>query len=210
LKASPDLAVGQKKPEYSLVFMGYAGRICAVFVFGDELKPNSIPAMNRLHAVGYRVALVSGDDDQTTKSFAEELGIKEAEGGKLPQEKANLIAALQRKGQLVAMVGDGINDAPALIQSDLAIAVYSGSDLGKEAADLTLMRGDPLQIWDFIQLAKAVKRKIYQNLGFSFFYNLVSIPLAMSGLLTPLIAVSAMLLSSLSVIGNTLLLLKKA
>jgi P-type E1-E2 ATPase len=183
--------------------------MCAVFVFGDELKPNSIPAMNRLHAAGYRVALVSGDDDQTTKSFAEELGIGKAEGGKLPQEKANLISALQRKGQLVAMVGDGINDAPALIQSDLAIAVYSGSDLGKEAADLTLMRGDPLQICDFIDLAKKVKTKVHQNLGCSFIYNLVSIPIAMSGLLTPLIAVSAMLLSSLSVIGNTLLLLKK-
>ena len=209
LQASPDLTVDAKKPEHSLVFMGYAGRMCAVFVFGDELKPNSIPAMKLLHGAGYRVALVSGDDDQTTKSFAEELGIAEAQGGKLPQEKANLISALQQGGQLVAMVGDGINDAPALIQSDLPIAVYSGSDLGKEAADLTLMRGDPLQIWDFVQLAKEVKRKIYQNLGFSFFYNLVSIPIAMSGLLTPLIAVSAMLLSSLSVIGNTLLLLKK-
>ena len=107
------------------------------------------------------------------------------------------------------MVGDGINDAPALIQADLAIAVHSGSDLGREAADLTLMRGDPLQIWDFVQLAKEVKKKIYQNLGFSFVYNLVSIPVTMSGLLSPLVAVCAMLLSSLSVIGNTLLLLKK-
>jgi heavy metal translocating P-type ATPase len=210
LKASPELTVGEKKPEHSLVFMGYAGRMCAVFVFGDELKPNSIPAMNRLHAAGYRVALVSGDDDQTTKSIAKELGIEEAQGGQLPQEKANFISLVQQLGQLVAMVGDGINDAPALIQSDLAIAVYSGSALGKEAADLTLMRGDPLQICDYIDLAKKVKTKVHQNLGCSFIYNLVSIPVAMSGLLTPLIAVSAMLLSSLSVIGNTLLLLKKA
>ncbi|MCG6945953.1 MAG: cation-translocating P-type ATPase [Deltaproteobacteria bacterium] len=209
LKSSPDLAVGEKKPEHSLVFMSYAGRMCAVFVFGDELKPNSIPAINRLRGAGYRVTLVSGDDDQTTKSIAEELGIGEAQGGKLPQEKANLISTLQQQGQLVAMVGDGINDAPALIQSDLAIAVHSGSDLGKEAADLTIMRGDPLQIWDFVQLAQEVRRKIYQNLGFSFFYNLVSIPIAMSGLLSPLIAVCAMLLSSLTVIGNTLLLLRK-
>ncbi len=209
LKASPDISVGEKKPEHSLVFMGYAGRMCAVFVFGDELKPNSIPAMNRLHGAGYRVALVSGDDDQTTKSIAEELGIEEAQGGKLPQEKANFISTVQQQGQLVAMVGDGINDAPALVQADLAIAVHSGSDLGKEAADLTLMRGDLLQLWDFVLLAKEVKKKIHQNLGFSFIYNLVSIPIAMSGLLTPLIAVSAMLLSSLSVIGNTLLLLRK-
>ncbi|MBW2580501.1 MAG: cation-translocating P-type ATPase, partial [Deltaproteobacteria bacterium] len=209
LEAGPDLPVAENRPEHSLVFMSYAGRLCGVFVFGDELKPNSIPAVSRLHGAGYRVALVSGDDDQTTKAIAKEVGIDEAQGGKLPQEKASFISALQQQGQLVAMVGDGINDAPALVQADLAIAVHSGSDLGKEAADLTLMRGDLLQLWDFVLLAKEVKKKIHQNLGFSFIYNLVSIPIAMSGLLTPLIAVSAMLLSSLSVIGNTLLLLKK-
>jgi heavy metal translocating P-type ATPase len=209
LEASPDLPIPAKKPEHSLVLMSYAGRMCAVFVFGDELKPNTIPAMNRLHGAGYRVALVSGDNDQTTKAIAIEVGIKEAQGGQLPQEKAKFISTLQQQGQLVVMVGDGINDAPALIQSDLAIAVHSGSNLGKEAADLTLMRGDPLQICDFMDLAKKVKSKVHQNLGCSFIYNLVSIPIAMSGLLTPLIAVSAMLLSSLSVIGNTLLLTKK-
>jgi heavy metal translocating P-type ATPase len=209
LEAGPDLPVAENRPEHSLVFMSYAGRVCGVFLFGDELKPNSIPAVSRLHGAGYRVALVSGDDDQTTKAIAKEVGIDQAQGGKLPQEKASFISALQQQGQLVAMVGDGINDAPALVQADLAIAVHSGSDLGKEAADLTLMRGDLLQLWDFVLLAKEVKKKIHQNLGFSFIYNLVSIPIAMSGLLTPLIAVSAMLLSSLSVIGNTLLLLKK-
>jgi heavy metal translocating P-type ATPase len=209
LEAGPDLPVAENRPEHSLVFMSYAGQACGVFVFGDELKPNSIPAISHLQGAGYRVALVSGDDDQTTKAIAKEVGIDEAQGGKLPQEKASFISALQQQGQLVAMVGDGINDAPALVQADLAIAVHSGSDLGKEAADLTLMRGDLLQLWDFVLLAKEVKKKIQQNLGFSFIYNLVSIPIAMSGLLTPLIAVSAMLLSSLSVIGNTLLLLKK-
>ena len=210
LVASPALPIPENKVEHSLVFMSYAGRVCGVFVFGDELKPNSIQAVSRLHGGGYRVDLVSGDDDQTTKAIAKEVGIDEAQGGKLPQEKAKFISSLQQQGQLVAMVGDGINDAPALVQADLAIAVHSGSDLGKEAADLTLMRGDPLQILDFVQLSKEVKKKIYQNLGFSFIYNLVSIPIAMSGLLSPLIAVCAMLLSSLSVIGNTLLLLKKA
>jgi len=106
-------------------------------------------------------------------------------------------------------VGDGVNDAPAMVQADLAIAVHSGSHLGKEAADITLMRGCPEQILDYLNLAKLVNQKIHQNLLFSFLYNTISIPIALSGLLTPLVAVSAMLLSSLSVIGNTLLLKRR-
>ncbi len=209
LENSPTFPLPENKPKHSLVFMSYADKICSIFVFDDEIKLTSIPAVQRLRAAGYRLALVSGDADLTTKTIAAEVGIEEAQGGKLPQEKASFISALQQQGYQVAMVGDGINDAPALVQADLAIAVHSGSHLGKEAADLTLMRGDLLQLWDFVLLAKEVKKKIHQNLGFSFIYNLVSIPIAMSGLLTPLIAVSAMLLSSLSVIGNTLLLLKR-
>jgi P-type E1-E2 ATPase len=137
------------------------------------------------------------------------LGIKNASGGKQPQDKAIFIHDLQKDGKLVAMVGDGVNDAPALVQADLSIAVHSGSHLGKEAADITLMRGCPEQILDYLNLAKLVNQKIHQNLLFSFLYNTISIPIALSGLLTPLVAVSAMLLSSLSVIGNTLLLKRR-
>ena len=108
------------------------------------------------------------------------------------------------------MIGDGVNDAPALAESDLSFAIYSGSNLGKEAADVTLMRGDPEQILDFLHLAMQLKRKISENLVFSFIYNIISIPVAMTGLLTPVIAVCAMLMSSLTVIGNTLLLTRKA
>jgi len=209
IKSSSNLPLLENKPEHSLVFMSFAQKVCGVFIFGDEIKSTSILAVKTLTESGYRVCLISGDDDLTTKAIAAEMGIEEAQGGRLPREKATYISALQEQGRQVAMVGDGINDAPALVQADLAIAVHSGSHLGKEAADLTLMRGDPLQISDFIDLAKKVKSKVHQNLGCSFIYNLVSIPIAMSGLLTPLIAVSAMLLSSLSVIGNTLLLLRK-
>jgi heavy metal translocating P-type ATPase len=209
IKGSSDLFLLEKKAEHSLVFLGFAHKVCGIFLFGDEIKATAAQAVETLREAGYQVALISGDDDLTTKTIAAELGIDKALGGKLPQEKATYIAALQQEGRQVAMVGDGINDAPALVQADLAIAVHSGNHLGKEAADLTLMRGDPLQICEFVDLAKRVKRKVHQNLGCSFIYNLVSIPIAMSGLLNPLIAVSAMLLSSLSVIGNTLLLLKK-
>jgi heavy metal translocating P-type ATPase len=209
INSSFELSLLENKTENSLVFMSLAHKICGVFIFGDEIKSTSTQAVQALKEAAYRVSLISGDDDLTTKTIAAEIGIEKALGGKLPQEKAIYIAALQEQGCQVAMVGDGINDAPALVQANLAIAVHSGSHLGKEAADLTLMRGDPLQICDFIDLAKRVKNKVNQNLGCSFIYNLVSIPIAMSGLLTPLIAVSAMLLSSLSVIGNTLLLLRK-
>jgi heavy metal translocating P-type ATPase len=209
IEESFDLSRFDNKPEHSLVFLSFAHKLCGVFIFGDQIKSTSSQAIKTLQESGYRVALISGDDDVTTKTIAAEMGIDKALGGKLPQEKASYIAALQREGSQVAMVGDGINDAPALVQADLAIAVHSGNHLGKEAADITLMRGDPLQICDFIDLAKKVKSKVHQNLGCSFIYNLVSIPIAMSGLLNPLIAVSTMLLSSLSVIGNTLLLLKK-
>jgi P-type E1-E2 ATPase len=107
------------------------------------------------------------------------------------------------------MVGDGINDAPALAQADLSLAVFAGGSLGKEVADATLMRAEPAQITGFLDFARAVNRKIRQNLALTFLYNAISIPVAMSGLLSPLVAVCAMLLSSLSVIGNTYLLVRK-
>lgn len=197
-------------PEDSYVFMSFGGAPCAVLVFGDRIRKGTLATMNRLRSEGRRLVLISGDGETATRAIGGKIGIEETHGGKLPQEKASIIEALQEGGKTrVAMVGDGINDAPALIQADLGIAVYSGSHLGKEAANITLMRGNPAQLTDFLDLARRVKRKVHQNLIFSFSYNLVSIPIAMSGLLNPLIAVSAMLLSSLSVIGNTILLIRK-
>jgi heavy metal translocating P-type ATPase len=196
--------------EHSLVFMGVGGHLCGIFIFGDKIRDGSSVIVDQLKAMGYGIFLVSGDEEKTTGQIGEKIGIEHAYGGKLPQDKVLFVEGLQRTGHGVVMVGDGINDAPALAQADLAMAVHSGGQLGKETADITLMRGDPRQITDFMGLAKKVNRKITQNLVFSFFYNAISIPVAMSGLLTPIIAVSAMLMSSLSVIGNTLLLIKRA
>ncbi|MDP6560909.1 MAG: HAD-IC family P-type ATPase, partial [Candidatus Binatia bacterium] len=195
-------------PEHSSVFMSFGGRPSAIFIFGDEIRKGSFTAVDQLRAMGYRIALISGDEDKTTKDIAGKIGVGEACGGRLPRDKVSFISGLQKEGHQVAMVGDGINDALALAQADLAISVHSGSHLGEERAGITLMGGDPGQILDFMGLAKKVNKKIYQNLICSFFYNVLSIPVAMSGLLTPLIAVCAMLLSSLSVIVNTLLLIK--
>lgn len=193
----------------SSVYMSCDGRLCAAFIFGDKVKPGAAAAIAHLNARGYRTCLVSGDGDDTTRAVAENLGVHDFCGGLLPQDKASLIERLQKEGRRVAMVGDGINDAPALTQADLSIAVHSGSHLGRDVADITLMRSEPLQVIDFFDLAERVNAKILQNLIFSLLYNAISIPVAMSGLLNPLIAVTAMLLSSLTVIGNTLLMMKK-
>ena len=158
---------------------------------------------------GYRTALVSGDEAATTLDVGRRIGIPQVWGGRLPQEKAAIVQTLQAEGQKVAMVGDGINDAPALAQADLALAVHAGSHLGREVADVTLMRGDPFQVKDFLRLARQVNRKTRQNLVFAFLYNAISLPVAMAGWLSPLVAVCAMLLSSLSVIGNTVRLLRQ-
>jgi heavy metal translocating P-type ATPase len=194
---------------YSRVFMGRGGRLCAVFIFGDSIKEGSHVAIDHLKSMNFKIVLISGDDEKTTNEIAEKIGIEEAHGGKLPHDKALYIKGLQGANHHVTMVGDGINDAPAMAQADLAMAVHAGGHLGKETAHVTMMRGDLRQITEFLVLSKKVNRKIYQNLIFSFLYNLISIPVAMSGLLTPIIAVSAMLMSSLTVIGNTLLLVKQ-
>ncbi|MEA3230796.1 MAG: cation-translocating P-type ATPase, partial [Thermodesulfobacteriota bacterium] len=192
----------------SRVYMGIDDAPAAVFEFGDRVKDGAAETIKALHIMGYATALISGDGDRTTRLIGRNIGIGKSLGGMLPTAKAEFVRDLKKNGHVVAMVGDGINDAPALAQSDLALAVHGGHLLGKEVADVSLMRGDPRQVLDFLELAKKVNRKIQQNFIGAFLYNIISIPIAMSGLLTPLVAVSAMLLSSLSVIGNTLLLIK--
>jgi len=192
----------------SIVYMTIDDQPAAILVFGDRLRKGAAEAVNALKQRHLQTGLISGDGEATTQAVADEVGIEEARGGQLPDNKVAVISGLQSSGWRVAMVGDGVNDAPALAQSDLGIAVHSGSHLGSDAADITLMRSDPEQVIEFLELAERVNRKIRQNLVCAFFYNGISIPLAMGGVLSPLVAVTAMLLSSLSVIGNTLLLIK--
>jgi heavy metal translocating P-type ATPase len=194
---------------HSHVFMSRNRELIAVFVFGDEIKKDASRVIRELRDRNYEVSLVSGDGDVATKAVGQKVGIEECHGGLLPEDKGAFLEKLQNQGRHVAMVGDGINDAPALAQANLGIGISSGNDLGKEAGGITLMRGDLTQILDFLKLATTVNKKIRQNLLFSGLYNFIAIPIAMTGLLNPLIAVAAMLLSSLTVIGNTVLLIKR-
>jgi len=201
-------AVTREFPGASMVALSIHGRLAAIFVFADTLKEDARDTITALQNQGYALVLVSGDGQHSTRFIGQAVGIQEAYGQQSPTDKAKLIKRMQTGKRQVAMVGDGVNDAQALAVADLAVAVHSGSHLGKEVADLTLMRGNPGQLLDFIRLARATNRKVAQNLCFAFLYNVIAIPLAMIGLLTPLVAVCAMLLSSLTVTGNTLLLTK--
>jgi heavy metal translocating P-type ATPase len=193
----------------SFVYLGLDDQLIAVLIFGDRLREDALSTVKQLRKQGFSLAMVSGDGDQTARAIGEKIDIREAYGDKLPQDKAHFVRALQVQGLRVAMVGDGINDAPALVQADLSIAVQPSGQLSREAADITLMRADLGQIIEFINFSKQVNKKITQNLAFTFLYNAISIPIAASGLLNPLVAVTAMLLSSISVTGNTLLLVRK-
>jgi P-type Cu+ transporter len=153
-----------------------------------------------------RTVLLSGDNRPTAEAIAQQVGIDDIRANVKPGEKADNIRDLQQRQRRVAMVGDGINDAPALAQADLGIAIGSGSDIAKETGDIILVGGSLHGISTAIRLSRATMRKIRQNLFFAFFYNVLAIPLAAFGYLNPLIAAAAMALSDITVIGNSLLL----
>ena len=203
-KKAPTTATG-----LSEVVLSLDGTAQAVFCFGDTIRDGMSEMVRRFRARGLEPHLLSGDARRATESVAAAIGIDHARGRLLPQDKADYVAALQTGGRRVAMIGDGVNDAPALARADLALAVHSGTPLARHAAGVTLMRGDPAQLLDFLDWGARVDRKVRQNLWCALVYNAVSIPVAMAGLLSPLVAVTAMLLSSLTVIGNTLLLVRR-
>jgi Cu+-exporting ATPase len=188
----------------TVVFCGWAGQVQGLLVFADILRPSALPTLEALLSEKIAIRLVSGDSRQTVRAVAGALGISHYVGQALPQDKVAIIQELQQQGRRVAMLGDGINDAAALAQADVGVALGLRSKLTHEAADITLLSDDPAKLLLVLRLASRTMRTIRQNLFFAFFYNLLGIPLAIAGLLNPLIAVFAMLASSLTVIANTL------
>ena len=181
-------------------------RALGVIGFGDSVKPTARALIDKLRALGVRTVLLTGDNRGAAESVAKSLGIDEVRSEVLPEDKAQAVAALRAGGHVVAMVGDGINDAPALAAADVGIAMGTGTDVAMHTAGVTLMRGDPLLVADAISISRRTYAKIRQNLFWAFIYNLVGVPLAAFGLLSPIIAGAAMAFSSVSVVTNALLL----
>lgn len=172
----------------------------------DQVKASARRAVQRLHDLGLETLLLTGDNERTAASVAAQIGIRRVKAGVLPGEKADEVRRLQAEGRHVGMVGDGVNDAPALAAADVGIAMGTGADVAMETAGITLMRGEPLLIADALDISRATYAKIRQGLFWAFFYNIIGMPLAASGLLSPMIAGGAMAFSSVSVVANALLL----
>jgi Cu+-exporting ATPase len=181
-------------------------KLLGVIAVADPLKPNARDAVRRLQAIGIETVLLTGDNERTATAVAAQVGIRRVKAGVLPADKAGEVGRLQAEGRRVAMVGDGVNDAPALAAADVGIAMGTGADVAMQTAGITLMRGDPLLVGDAIAVSRATYNKIRQGLFWAFIYNVIGMPLAALGLLSPMIAGVAMALSSVSVVSNALLL----
>jgi copper-transporting P-type ATPase V len=186
------------------VFAGWDGAVRGVIVVADTLKASAAETVRRLHDLDLTVAMITGDNARTAQSIADAVGIDRVIAEVLPEDKQNEVERLQDAAEVVAMVGDGVNDAPALVQADLGIAIGTGTDVAIESSDLTLMRGDVASVVTAIELSRRIYRTIVQNLFWAFGYNTIAIPLAVSGLLGPMIAGAAMAISSISVVANSI------
>ncbi len=193
------------------VILASGGKVLAIVMIADAIKPEAVQAVRDLHALGIQVVMLTGDDANTAQYIAKQVGIDEVVAEVLPEDKLNKIKELQAQGKVVAMAGDGVNDAPALAQADVGIAMATGTDVAIETAGITLLHGDISKLVKAIRLSKMTMRGIRQNLFFAFIYNIVGIPLAAGAfyplfgwLLSPVFAGFAMAASSVSVMGNSL------
>src|SRR5580704_7517672 len=186
------------------VLVGWDGRLRGAFAVADTIKPSAQAAVTELRRLGLRPVLLTGDNEATARAVATAVGIDDAIAGVLPADKAAAVKDLQARGNRVAMVGDGVNDGPALAAADLGMAMGAGTDVAISAADLILLRPDLTVVPDAIALARAARRTIRRNLGWAFGYNVAAVPLAAAGFLNPLIAAAAMTMSSVLVVANSL------
>jgi P-type Cu+ transporter len=186
------------------VLVGWDGRLRGALAVGDTIKPSAAAAVAGLRRLGLRPVLLTGDNEATARAVAAAVGIDEVIAGILPAAKAAAVRDLQARGHRVAMVGDGVNDGPALAAADLGMAVGGGTDVAISAADLILLREDLRVVPEAIQLARAARATIRRNLAWAFGYNVAAVPLAALGFLNPLIAAAAMTLSSVLVVASSL------
>jgi Cu+-exporting ATPase len=209
--ALADAAGPLKDQAATVVYVGQAGKLLGLIAIADPIKETTPEALAALGKMGMRVVMLTGDDARTAQAVAAQLGIREVKARVLPEEKGQVVAALRQQGRVVAMVGDGVNDAPALAAADVGVAMGTGTDVAMESAGITLVGGDLMGLVRARRLAKATVRNIRQNLFFAFIYNALGVPVASGALypwlgilISPIMAGAAMSLSSVSVVGNAL------
>lgn len=189
---------------HTVIFAAKNREIIGVTAIADEIKSDSILAISKLHELGIKTAMLTGDNSKSANAIAKKVNIDMVYSELLPEDKISIVKKLQDEGKTVAMVGDGINDAPALKQANVGIAIGTGTDIAIETADITLVSGSLIGVVKAIKLSKATFRKILQNLFWAFIYNIIAIPMAVFGLLHPVVAEAAMALSSINVVTNSL------